>query len=99
MKRRLFTIFLFVLVTLCCFYSGSFAAGSSQSSASANDCVNINSASVDQLQQLPGIGPAIAQSIVNYREKNGPFATVEDLKKVKGIGVVKYNKVKDLVCV
>lgn len=99
MNKRTITIFLFVLVAICCFFSGSFVAGSGQASASASDCVNINSASASQLQQLPGIGPALAQRIIQYRDQNGSFAAVEDLKKVKGIGDVKFNKIKDLVCV
>jgi competence protein ComEA len=48
--------------------------------------VNINTASVQELSTLSGIGPAKAQAIVEYREKNGQFKSVKDLAKVKGIG-------------
>jgi competence protein ComEA len=48
--------------------------------------VDINTASIAQLDELNGIGAAKAQAIVDYREKNGPFATVDDLRNVKGIG-------------
>ncbi len=48
--------------------------------------ISINTAQTDELDVLPGIGPALADRIVVYRKKHGPFKTVEDIKKVKGIG-------------
>lgn len=60
--------------------------------------VNINSASQKQLEELPGVGPAKAKAIIDYRKKNGPFKSVEDIKKVDGIGDATYNEIKgDLV--
>jgi competence protein ComEA len=60
--------------------------------------VNINSASQKQLEELPGIGPAKAKAIMDYRKKNGPFKSVEDIKKVDGIGDATYEQIKgDLV--
>jgi competence protein ComEA len=53
----------------------------------AADVVDINSADAQTLEQLQGVGPAKAQAIVAYREANGPFATLEDLAKVQGIGL------------
>lgn len=61
--------------------------------------VNINQAGVAELQELPGIGPAIAQRIVEYRDKNGPFRRVEDLLNVRGIGEKKFQRLKDRVTV
>ena len=57
--------------------------------------VNINTATVEELKALPGIGPAKAQAIVDYRKENGHFKSVEDLKKVKGIGEGIFGKLKD----
>ncbi|MHB8811098.1 MAG: ComEA family DNA-binding protein [Desulfobulbaceae bacterium] len=55
--------------------------------------VNINTAPATELEALPGVGPAKAEAIVKYREENGNFKTVEDLKKVKGIGDKMFEKI------
>lgn len=68
----------------------------------ANDVaglVNINTASSAELQTLSGIGPSMAQSIIDERSKNGPFASVDDLMRVSGIGEKKLAKIKDYICV
>ena len=59
--------------------------------------VNINSATADELVQLPGIGPAYAARIVTYRKLNGPFASVDDLEKVKGIGEKRMERLRPFV--
>ena len=59
--------------------------------------VNINTANSSELQKLPGIGPSLAESIVEYRKQNGRFASVEDIKKVSGIGENKFNKIKEYI--
>ncbi len=56
--------------------------------------VNINTANAAQLTQLPGVGPAIAQKIIDYRTANGPFTSVDDLTKVPGIGAAKLAQIK-----
>lgn len=59
--------------------------------------VNVNTANSSELQKLPGIGPSLADSIVEYRKQNGKFASIEDIKKVSGIGESKYNKIKEYI--
>lgn len=61
--------------------------------------ININSATVAELDTLPGIGPAIAQRIVDYRAQNGAFKSIEELKKVRGIGDAMFEQVKELITV
>ena len=62
------------------------------------ETIDLNSATVEELQRLDGIGPALAQAIVDYREQNGPFASVEELLEVPGIGEKKLAAIRDLVC-
>ncbi len=64
-----------------------------------NKKININKASKDQLETLPGVGSAIASRIIEYRNENGNFKNIEDLKNVKGIGEAKYDGLKDLITV
>jgi len=61
--------------------------------------VNLNLAEAPELERLPGIGPATAKKIVEYRLQNGPFVTVEDLLNVSGIGETKLDQLRDLVTV
>jgi competence protein ComEA len=75
----------------------------SQSSAKAVPAVatpvNINSATVEQLDGLPGIGAKMAARIVDYRQKNGGFKKVEDLMNIQGIGEKNFLKLKPLITV
>lgn len=61
--------------------------------------ININKADVATLATLPGIGPSKAQSILTYREENGQFQTIDDLKNVSGIGDKTFEKLKDAITV
>lgn len=61
--------------------------------------VNINTASQEELDALPGIGPSIASKIIDYREQNGKFNSIEEIKEVSGIGDAKYDKIKDSITV
>jgi len=70
---------------------------STQSSPDSGGVVNINRASVTELDALPGIGPSTAQAIVDYRTTNGPFGSPEDLLNVKGIGPAKFDAMRKLV--
>lgn len=59
--------------------------------------IDINKASQQDLEKISGIGPAIARRIVDYRSQHGAFATLEDLKKVKGIGAKKLEQMKEYI--
>lgn len=61
--------------------------------------INLNTATLEELDGLPGIGPAIAQRIIDYRNQNGAFKQIDDLKKVRGIGDALFSQIKDMVTV
>jgi competence protein ComEA len=61
--------------------------------------VDINTATLEQLDILPGIGPKTAQEIIDYRNANGPFARIENIMDVPGIGQATFGKIKDLITV
>ncbi len=64
---------------------------------SSGNLLDINTATVAQLDALPGISPTVAQNIVNYRNENGPFSTIEDIMNVPGIGPATFDTIKDLI--
>lgn len=68
-------------------------------SPSLGNLININTATQAELESLPGIGPALAQRVIAYREANGPFQSIEDIMKVSGIGPKTFEKIKDLITV
>nr|MBC7246120.1 ComEA family DNA-binding protein [Chloroflexota bacterium] len=71
----------------------------SEMSAIPGRKININAASASELEILPGIGPALAQRIVDYRQSAGPFQHLEDIKKVKGIGDGIFAQIKELITI
>lgn len=78
---------LLALVTVFAMMSVAFAA------------VNINTATLEELETLPNIGPVKAKAILDYRKANGNFKSVEDIKNVKGIGDVSFDKLKSQISV
>ena len=81
-------------------------SGSSGSSSNSKNTyptkiqvVNINTATQTELETLPGIGPSLSLKIIHYREENGRFTSIEDIKNVSGIGDSKFNNIKDYITV
>lgn len=61
--------------------------------------ININTATIEELDKLPGVGEATATKILNHRDENGNFKSIEEIKNVNGIGDKKYENIKELICV
>lgn len=78
------------LLPLLSFQAGAKAGG---------EKININTASLDELQKLPRVGPQIAQRILDYRKENGNFKKIEDIMKVRGIGEKVFGQLKDMITV
>ena len=79
--------------------ASAVSGASASAGADASQPVNINLATAEQLQSLPGVGEKTAQAIVEERESRGPFASPEDLMRVSGIGEKKFQKLEGLICV
>lgn len=82
--------------------TGNATAGASSPGVSGHATsgkININTADAQELDKLPGIGPAIAEKIIQYRETNGSFKESSDLKKIPGIGESKFDKLKDQITI
>ena len=75
------------------------ATSAAGAATGSGQLININVATVEELDELPGVGPSTAQAIVDERTANGSFATIEDLMRVTGIGEKKFDKLKTLICV
>ena len=67
--------------------------------SSQSSSLNINKATEQDLQNLPGIGPSLASKIIAYRDENGKFSNIEDIKNVNGIGNSKYENIKEYIYV
>lgn len=111
MKRNILMLFGAAIAVMCLVISVQPAVagsdktdtgqvlGEKSDSATQSAKVNINTANLKALSSIKGIGPERAKSIIDYRTKNGSFTSIEDLKKVKGIGDKIYSKISSQISV
>lgn len=78
---------------------GSGQTGIIENNTEEGSAININIASQTELEQLSGIGPSTALKIIQYRDENGRFDDIEDIKNVPGIGDAKFESIKESICV
>jgi len=104
------SIIISIILGLCLIFStvsflflnpkaASAAEATTASKAGAVKLININTASAAELTSVKGIGEKTAQAIVEYRQKDGAFKTIEDIKNVKGISDKKFEAIKGRICV
>lgn len=74
-------------------------AANESSASQGTGKININTADLDTLQQIPGVGPVTAEKIISYREENGLFKSIEEITNVSGIGEKTYEKLRDQICI
>ncbi len=88
-----------ILALSCLLMIHSMVLGAGEDEGKSHELININTASAEELVQIPGVGQALARRIIDFREKNGPFQKVEDIMKVRGIGEKNFKKMKDSITV
>ena len=96
MKKLYVALMLMVCVVVSGFAPGLVSAADQVAVADVS-AVNLNQANADELQALPGVGPALAERIVAYREMQGPFETLDQLAEVKGIGTKSLERIRGRV--
>ena len=99
MSRRNLAVFGLIVVSLYASSIGLAAQAASRAQAAPQPVVNLNTATVAQLETLPGVGVKLAERIVDYRTKNGGFKKIEDLMNVRGIGEKNFLKLKPFITV
>lgn len=77
----------------------STASPDTEASGTEAALININTATFEELDSLPGIGPTLAQNIIDYRDTYGDFECIEDIMKVSGIGEMVFNDIRHLITV
>ena len=94
MKRYLLKLVLFSVVCLAGFAPTTAFATKAPTVSQGAEIIHLNQATAEQLQALPGVGPALSARIVDYRTEHGPFKSVDQLTAVRGVGEAKLAKFK-----
>jgi comEA protein len=99
MKRYLLMMALCVAVSMTALLPVSTLAAENTAASATFETINLNQATAEDLQELPGVGPALSERIVLYRTEHGPFRSVDQLTDVKGVGQAKLAKFKEQLAV
>ena len=86
-----------IITTIITDGDGQEIQNGESTNAKTSKKTNINTATQTQLEQITGIGEATAKKIIEYRNENGKFKTIEDIKNVSGIGEAKFNQMKEYI--
>ena len=97
-KRIILYLTISLIVGATLKFYGHFNAGNYEVKTSMRK-ININEADLQDLVSIPGIGVKTARAIIEYRHKHGPFASIDEIKNVKGIGEKKFGRIKDYIVV
>ncbi len=95
---RVFLVVLLVVVAQA-WLGAQKAQPAKSDTAAVPAIVNLNTATAEQLDSLPGVGPKVAARIIEYRQKNGPFKKIEDVMNVRGVGEKNFLKIKSRLTV
>jgi competence protein ComEA len=99
MKHYLLLLVLLVVTSALGPVPTSLVAAESPTAGQAVETIHLNQATAEQLQALPGVGPALSERIVRYRSEHGPFRTIDQLAEVKGVGQAKLARFKNQLTV
>jgi competence protein ComEA len=99
MKQYLLLLALMFVVGSAGMSPAAVSAAENPAAKVTIETIHLNQATAEQLQTLPGVGPALSERIVSYRDKHGPFRSVDQLAEVNGIGEAKLAKLKDQLTV
>lgn len=99
MKHYLLMLVLFAVVSMVGIAPATVLAAKNPTANQVVETIRLNQATAEQLQALPGVGPALSERIIEYRTENGPFSSVDQLTLVKGVGQAKLAKFKQQLTV